>query len=191
MPGALRPAVFLDRDGTLNLDVGYLHTLEGLQLFPFTIDALRLLKRAGFVLVVISNQAGIALGYIEEGFVERAHDVLQRRFASAGATVDGFYFCPHHPMGTVPHLRQDCRCRKPYPGMLEQAAQEKKRGFWSRVFGVGDDKNKDKDAEKRARDAQREQQRELERERKRQRELERELQREREKEEKKRRRNQQ
>ncbi len=124
MPVALRPAVFLDRDGTLNLDVGYLHTLEGLQLFPFTIDALRLLKRAGFVLVVITNQAGIALGYIEEGFVERAHDELQRRFAPANATIDGFYFCPHHPMGKVPHLRQDCRCRKPYPGMLDQAAQD-------------------------------------------------------------------
>ena len=120
----VRPAVFLDRDGTLNVDVGYLHALEDLELFPWTTDALRLLKRAGYLLVVISNQSGLALGKIEEGFVEEAHDEIQQRLARADATIDGFYFCPHDPAGVLDHLRCDCECRKPRPGMIHQAARD-------------------------------------------------------------------
>ncbi len=124
MDAVPRPAVFLDRDGTLNVDVGYMHAIDQLELFPWTADALRLLKRAGFALVVVTNQAGLARGLIAEGFVEDAHAELQRRLSSVGAGVDGFYYCPHHPMGTVEKFRGDCRCRKPNPGMVEDAARD-------------------------------------------------------------------
>lgn len=120
----MRPAIFLDRDGTLNVDVGYLHALADLELFPWTIDALRMLHRAGYLLVVISNQSGIALGFIEDGFVEIAHDEIQARLKRAGVALDGFYYCPHHPTATRAELRKDCDCRKPRPGMIQQAARE-------------------------------------------------------------------
>jgi D-glycero-D-manno-heptose 1,7-bisphosphate phosphatase len=119
----VRPAIFLDRDGTLNVDVGYLHALEDLELFPWSIDALRALQRAGYLLVVISNQSGIALGFIEDGFVERAHEAIQHRLQRAGTAIDAFYYCPHHPTASRAELRQDCDCRKPRPGMIHQAAR--------------------------------------------------------------------
>ena len=117
----MKRAIFLDRDGTLNVDVGYLHTLDQLQLFPWTGDALRLLKRAGFALVVVTNQAGIARGMIDPGFVEIAHAEMRRRLQAGGADLDALYFCPHHPDGSVPALAIECRCRKPSPGMIEDA----------------------------------------------------------------------
>ncbi|MCA1586155.1 MAG: HAD family hydrolase [Acidobacteria bacterium] len=119
-----RPAVFLDRDGTINVDVGYLHAVDQLELFPWSTDALRLLKRAGFALVIVTNQSGIAQGLIAKGFVEEVHGELQRRLEMVGAAIDGYYYCPHHPMGSVEKFRGDCRCRKPNPGMIEDAARD-------------------------------------------------------------------
>lgn len=115
------PAIFLDRDGTLNVDVGYLNRLDRLELFPWTTDALRLLKRAGFRLVVVTNQSGIAQGLIAPEFVGEAHAEMQRRLRAGGAEVDAFYACPHHPRGSVQPFAVECRCRKPAPGMAEQA----------------------------------------------------------------------
>ena len=120
----LRPAVFLDRDGTLNVDVGYLHAIDQLELFPWTADALRLLKRAGYLLVVVSNQAGIAQGMIAPGVVEQAHAEMLRRVREAGGDLDALYFCPHHPRGAIKELATDCRCRKPLPGMIDDAARD-------------------------------------------------------------------
>jgi D-glycero-D-manno-heptose 1,7-bisphosphate phosphatase len=122
--GELRPAVFLDRDGTLNVDVGYLHAIDQLELFPWTADALRLLKRAGYLLVVVSNQAGIAQGMIAPGFVEQAHAEMLRRVREAGGDLDALYFCPHHPRGAIKELATNCRCRKPLPGMIDDAARD-------------------------------------------------------------------
>jgi D-glycero-D-manno-heptose 1,7-bisphosphate phosphatase len=133
----MRPCVFLDRDGTLNVDVGYMHAIDQLELYPWTADALRLLKRAGFALVVVTNQAGLARGLIAEGFVEEAHAELQRRLTAVGAGLDGFYYCPHHPMGTVEKFRGDCRCRKPNPGMVEDAARDLGLDL-SRSWVIGD-----------------------------------------------------
>jgi D-glycero-D-manno-heptose 1,7-bisphosphate phosphatase len=120
----MRPAIFLDRDGTLNVDVGYLHALEQLELFPWTVDALRLLKRAGFALVVVTNQSGVAAGLIDEAFIDVAHLELQRRLEAEGAGIDRYYSCPHHPNGAVEKFRIECRCRKPGPGMIEDAVRD-------------------------------------------------------------------
>ena len=119
-----RKAVFLDRDGTLNVDVGYLHRLEDLQLYPWTGDALRLLKRAGYLLVVVTNQSGIAHGLIAPEFVPACHEEMQRRLAPAGADLDALYFCKHHPRGSIAELAVDCRCRKPLPGMVDDAVRD-------------------------------------------------------------------
>jgi len=118
------PAVFIDRDGTLNEDVGYLNRIDRLVLFPWSGDAVRLLGRAGFKVVVVTNQAGVARGYLDEAFVAEAHRVLAERLAAAGGRVDGFYYCPHHPEAPPGPYRRDCECRKPKPGMLTRAAAD-------------------------------------------------------------------
>ncbi len=87
-------------------------------------DALRLLKRAGYLLVVVSNQAGIAQGMIAPGFVEQAHAEMLRRVREGGGDLDALYFCPHHPRGAIKELATDCRCRKPLPGMIDDAARD-------------------------------------------------------------------
>src|ERR1044071_4194444 len=95
-PSEMKKAVFLDRDGTLNVDVGYLHRLEDLELFPWTADALRLLKRAGFTLIVVTNQSGVAHGLIDPVFPKICHDKMRRRLQQGAADLDGFYSCNHH-----------------------------------------------------------------------------------------------
>lgn len=120
----LAPAVFLDRDGTLIEEAGYLDRLDRLTLFPSTVDALRLLARGGFRLVVVTNQSGIALGLFDEPFVRETHDALHARFDAAGARIDGWYYCPHHPAGRLPELTMACDCRKPGPALPRQAAAD-------------------------------------------------------------------
>lgn len=120
----MKRAIFLDRDGTINVDVGYLHRLEDLELFPWAADSLRLLKRAGYVLVVVTNQSGVARGMIDPGFIQVCHDEMRRRLQPAGADLDALYYCTHHPLGSVKEFAVDCRCRKPMPGMIEDAARD-------------------------------------------------------------------
>jgi len=114
-------AVFLDRDGTLIEEVGYLDRLERLQLFPWSIDAVRLLNRAGFTVVVVSNQAGVARGFFAEPFVLEVQGEIDARVQAAGGRIDGWYYCPHHPDAPVARYRRQCECRKPRPGMIRQA----------------------------------------------------------------------
>jgi D-glycero-D-manno-heptose 1,7-bisphosphate phosphatase len=133
----VRRAVILDRDGTLIEEVGYLDRLDQVSFFPYSVDAVRLLNRAGFAVVVATNQAGIARGFFDEPFVRDAHrhiaDVLER----GGARVDGFYYCPHHPEGTVEAYRIACDCRKPQAGMLRRAGADHQLDL-TRSFIVGD-----------------------------------------------------
>jgi D-glycero-D-manno-heptose 1,7-bisphosphate phosphatase len=116
--------VFVDRDGTLIEEHGYLDRLDKLTIFPWTADALRLLKRAGFATVVITNQAAIGRGIIDEPFLHEVHRELDARLAPAGAAPDAYYFCPHHPEAALERFRVACGCRKPAPGMIEQACRE-------------------------------------------------------------------
>lgn len=119
-----RPAVFLDRDGTLVEEVAYLHDPGLVRLVPGTGEALRALATAGFALVVVTNQAGVAKGYYGRDAVERTHQRLRELLAAGGVALDGVWYCPHHPQGAVAALARPCRCRKPGPGMLEAAAAE-------------------------------------------------------------------
>lgn len=119
-----RSAVFLDRDGTLIEEAGYLERLERLAFFPYTVDAVRALNVAGFAVVVTTNQAGIARGIVREAFVAEAHAHISARLASGGARVDAYYYCPHYPDGTVAEFTKVCDCRKPGDGMLRRAAAE-------------------------------------------------------------------
>lgn len=132
-----QPAVFLDRDGTLVEEVGYLDRLDRLQLFPWSIDSIRLLNRAGFRVVVVTNQAGVARGFFGESFVVDVQRALDERFAAAGARVDGWYYCPHHPDAPLPQYRQQCECRKPRPGMVRRAENDLDIDL-SRSYVVGD-----------------------------------------------------
>jgi D-glycero-D-manno-heptose 1,7-bisphosphate phosphatase len=116
--------VFLDRDGTLLEERGYLDRLDRLTLFPWTVDALRLLKRAGFTKVVITNQSAVGRGMIEESFVHAVHRELDRRLEGTGARIDAYYYCPHFADSTIERYRQQCRCRKPAPGLIEKACRE-------------------------------------------------------------------
>lgn len=118
----LRPAVFLDRDGTINEDVGYLTDLAELRIYPFAPDAIRLLRRAGFVIVVVTNQGGIGRGVLTAALVEETHRRLAARLHRAGATVDAWHYCPHHPAAVAPDLATPCACRKPGTAMPRAAA---------------------------------------------------------------------
>lgn len=120
----MRPAVFLDRDGTLNEDVGYLDRFDRLTLFPFAIDAVRLLNQAGFPVVVLTNQGGVASGLVAESFVLTLHEALRTRFEAGGAAIEQFYHCPHDPQAVVEVYRRRCDCRKPLPGMLRRAVTD-------------------------------------------------------------------
>jgi D-glycero-D-manno-heptose 1,7-bisphosphate phosphatase len=120
----MRPAVFLDRDGTIIEERGYLDRLDLLELYSFTTDAVRLLNRAGYATVVVTNQGGIGRGIIDEPFLLHVHETIDARLAAGNARIDRYYHCPHHPDAIIPQLRQKCTCRKPAPGMIEQACRE-------------------------------------------------------------------
>jgi D-glycero-D-manno-heptose 1,7-bisphosphate phosphatase len=122
-PRAGTPAVFLDRDGTINEDVGYLTDLAELRIYPYAPEAIRLLRRAGFAIVVVTNQGGIARGVLTSDLVERTHQAMAERLHRAGATVDAWYYCPHHPASVRPGLSTPCDCRKPGTAMPRAAAE--------------------------------------------------------------------
>jgi len=133
----MRPAAFLDRDGVLNVDHGYAHRPEQLDWVEGAPEAVRLLNEAGYYVIVVTNQSGVARGYFDEGAVLRFHAHMRERLAEHGARIDAFYYCPHHPRGTVKEFAIACTCRKPLPGLLEQAT-----GDWpidlSKSFLIGD-----------------------------------------------------
>lgn len=119
-----RRAVFIDRDGTLSEEVGYINHPSRFLLFPYAAGAVKLLNDHEWLAVIITNQAGVARGYFDEAMIQTVHDNLKRDLQSAGARIDGIYYCAHHPSVGEPPYRQDCDCRKPKPGLIKRAATD-------------------------------------------------------------------
>ncbi|MEZ4485279.1 MAG: D-glycero-beta-D-manno-heptose 1,7-bisphosphate 7-phosphatase [Syntrophotaleaceae bacterium] len=117
-----KPAVFLDRDGTINVEKNYLHRIEDFEFIPGVPDAIRQLNQAGYLVLVVTNQSGVARGYVSLAEVDALHRHMVQCLAEYGARIDGFYVCPHHPTAGQGALRRDCSCRKGQPGLLLQAA---------------------------------------------------------------------
>ncbi len=117
-------AVFLDRDGTINEEMGYVNHIERFVLLPHVGQAIRLLNQNGLKAVVITNQSGVARGYFPETLVHRIHHKMQDLLKMEGAHLDGVYYCPHHPEVGSPPYRQKCRCRKPSTGLVEEAVKD-------------------------------------------------------------------
>jgi D-glycero-D-manno-heptose 1,7-bisphosphate phosphatase len=120
---ARRGAIFLDRDGVLNKDVHFLTRLDDIHILPGVAEALRDLQ-GRFHLIVITNQSGIARGYITEAELHTIQMEMSRQLAEAGCIIDAYYFCPHHPQGNLASYAIDCACRKPKPGMIARAAAD-------------------------------------------------------------------
>jgi len=126
----LRPAVFLDRDGTIAEEVGYLNHISRFRMFPFAAAAIRRLNEANYLAIVITNQSGVGRGYFPESLVRDVHELMTTQLAKDGAHIDALYYCPHK-------TEDECQCRKPRPGMLERAAREHRLDL-RRSFVVGD-----------------------------------------------------
>lgn len=122
-------AVFLDRDGTMNVEVNYLHLPEDLVLIDGTAEAVRMLNEAGYRVIVVTNQAGVARGYYKEEDVVHLHDYMNELLKKQGAHVDAFYYCPHHPEHGIGEYKKVCHCRKPDTGMFEQAERDTPGGI--------------------------------------------------------------
>ncbi len=118
----MKRAVFLDRDGTLNVEKEYLHLPSEFEFIPGAAEAVKLLNQAGLLVIVVSNQSGVARGYYTEEDVYHLHRHIDRLLAEQGAAIDAWLFCPHHPDGRGSYALP-CNCRKPHPGMLREAAR--------------------------------------------------------------------
>ena len=124
VPGMKRKAVFLDRDGTINIDSGYVYRKEDFVFIEGAVEAIAALKRAGYLLVVVTNQSGVARGLYTEQDVHNLHRVINEELQAREAGIDAFYFCPHHPDVNHGPYAGSCPCRKPEPGMLLQALSD-------------------------------------------------------------------
>jgi len=132
-----KTAIFLDRDGTINEEVGYLDSADKLRIIPSAFEAVRLINASGMKAVVISNQAGVAKGLFTEEFVRKINGQIQSALLAQGALIDRFYFCPHHPTEGIDPYRLICDCRKPEPGLLHQAAVDLNIDL-ARSYVIGD-----------------------------------------------------
>ena len=119
-----RPAVFLDRDGTINEQMGYINHISRFILLPGVAEAIACLNRQRIPVVVVSNQSGLARGYFPSQLLDEVHALMQERLRRQGAVLDGIYVCPHHPEAKEEKYRRNCECRKPKPGLMLQAAAE-------------------------------------------------------------------
>ena len=118
----MKRAVFIDRDGTISEEVGYINHVSRFRVFPYAAAAIKRLNDAGWLAVLVTNQAGVARGYFSEAMIHAVHDQLQRDLQQGGARLDAIYYCSHHPSVGEPPYRFDCDCRKPKPGLILRAA---------------------------------------------------------------------
>jgi D-glycero-D-manno-heptose 1,7-bisphosphate phosphatase len=119
-----RPALFMDRDGTISDEVGYVNHPSRFRLFPYSADAIKLLNDNGWLAIVVTNQAGVARGYFSEDVIVQIHEQLRREIENASARLDAIYYCAHHPSVGEPPYRLDCDCRKPKTGLIERATAD-------------------------------------------------------------------
>ncbi|MCU0597207.1 MAG: HAD family hydrolase [Desulfobacterota bacterium] len=132
-----KPAVFIDRDGTINEQMGYVNHVSRFKILPGVPQAIRMLNRRGFRAFVVSNQSGVARGYYPMDLVKTLHQLLLDRIQEKKGKIDGIFFCPHHPSGSVPEFSRDCDCRKPKTGLIQQACSSFEIDL-PRSFVVGD-----------------------------------------------------
>ncbi|MCI5127942.1 MAG: D-glycero-beta-D-manno-heptose 1,7-bisphosphate 7-phosphatase [Candidatus Electrothrix sp. AUS3] len=132
-----QPAVFLDRDGTINEQMGYINHISRFILLPGAATAIRTLNEQSIPVVVVTNQSGLARGYFPPALLDAVHAQMERELAAQDAHIDGLYICPHHPEAKEEQFRKVCTCRKPQTGLLEQAAAELELDL-TRSFMVGD-----------------------------------------------------
>lgn len=119
-----RPAVFIDRDGTISEEVGYVNHPSRFRVFPFTAEAIKTLNEHGWLAIVVTNQAGVARGYFSEDVIGSVHDQLRSELRNSSAQLDAIYYCAHHPSLGEPPYRLDCDCRKPKTGLIDRAARD-------------------------------------------------------------------
>ena len=119
-----RRAVFMDRDGTISEEIGYVNHPSRYRVFAYAGEAVRLLNEAGWLAILVTNQAGVARGYFTEDLIGAVHGVLEGELERTGAHLDAIYYCAHHPSVGQPPYRFDCDCRKPKPGLIHRAAQD-------------------------------------------------------------------
>lgn len=119
-----RPAVFLDRDGTINQEKNYLFRAEDFEFIPGVPEAIKKLRKSGYLVIVVTNQSGVARGYFSLEDVTRLHEHMQNELSKEGASIDAFYICPHHPEHGVGDFRKECDCRKGRPGLLFKASAD-------------------------------------------------------------------
>lgn len=132
-----QPAVFLDRDGTINEQMGYINHISRFILLPGAATAIRSLNEQNIPVVVVTNQSGLARGYFPPALLDAVHAQMERELAAQNAHIDGLYICPHHPEAKEEQFRKICTCRKPQTGLLEQAAAELELDL-NQSFMVGD-----------------------------------------------------
>jgi len=120
----MQRVVFLDRDGTIIEDVGYIGEISRIKFLPMVSEAIKLLNESGFKVIITTNQAGVARGYFTEDAVREVNRYIEETLAAQGALIDRTYYCPHHIEGVVKEYRKECHWRKPNPGMIEEAARE-------------------------------------------------------------------
>ena len=118
-----RPAVFIDRDGTINEEMGYINHISRFILLPGTAEGIRLLNRQLYLTIIVSNQSGVARGYFRIELVDRIHSHMRSLLEKEGAHIDGIFFCPHYPTGIVPEYSIVCDCRKPGTGLIQKACK--------------------------------------------------------------------
>ncbi len=133
----MKKACFLDRDGVVIVEKNYLSDIAEVELEQGAAEAIRLLKEHGYMVIVVSNQSGVARGYFGEEQVRAVNAQIDRLLAAQNTAVDDWFYCPHHPKGTVPTYAVDCSCRKPEPGMLLQATRKHELDL-TRCFMIGD-----------------------------------------------------
>lgn len=118
-----RPAVFMDRDGTINEQMGYINHLSRFHILPGVPEAIKLLNENGYLVIVITNQSGVARGYYPISLIQEIHTYMRESLKKEGANIDAVFFCPHYPRGKVEEYSRECDCRKPKTGMIKQARE--------------------------------------------------------------------